>query len=176
MNLTELGLTPAQYAEMQELEEELVQAWLAAVSASSGLRSPVGWFLAGVRSGTLPGAVPDNKRLREVHLAESWIRNAGLFEPDEASLLDALFGEHGRLRSLDAPELRARMLSTWRSLQPAAAQVEHERIARAERWKRMNVPVPYPHSPQAQHSSHSTGDYQSLAARDIDADIDWQAA
>jgi hypothetical protein len=75
----------------------------------------VGWFLAGVRSGNLPGAVPEPERLTGIRLAESYIRNAGLYLPTEAELLDELFGRHGSLRAFaDDGELRARMLECWR--------------------------------------------------------------
>jgi hypothetical protein len=51
---------------------------------------------------------------RRTRLAEAWIRNAGLYSPTEAELVDALFGAHGQLRAWSThTELRARMVATW---------------------------------------------------------------
>jgi hypothetical protein len=120
MELEDLALTPPARAELEAYPDELVQAWLQAVSRSHGIRSPAGFFLAGVRSGNMPGDLADERRSKAVYLAELWLRNVGHVIPSELELERVLFGPRQRLEPWAADdELRRRMLELWRSLRPA---------------------------------------------------------
>lgn len=71
---------------------------------------------------------------RQIHLAENWIRNAGLYEPSREALVDALFGEHGRLKAWkDDEALVERMVSFWEQEQPRGVRADEEKLARAQR-------------------------------------------
>lgn len=115
MTISELGLTPTQLAELDNLDDGYVQAWLEALTVAKGIKNPTGWFLAGIRSGRHPADPPtDTTRDKQALLAETWIRNAGLYLPTEAELLDALFGPHGRLKAWASDDvLRTRMENLW---------------------------------------------------------------
>ena len=121
MRLEELGLTPLQLAEVQDSGSDLVQAWLGAVSARTGLRSPAGWFLAGVRSGNKPDVVQDARKLESLRLAERYLSSVACALPTEAELVDEVFGARGRLRPWASDEqLRARIVETWRRMRAPA--------------------------------------------------------
>lgn len=186
MSVDELGLTPGQLAELEHLDQALIDAWLSALEHVRGVHSPVGWFLAGVRSGSFPGAVADNEKEQLVRLVQRWLRNAGLYEPDEPSLLDALFGQHGGLRALASDEqLRRRMLELWRHEQPRAEQAKAEQLARALRWQQAHLAMQaigttrtVPHDDtQPLHSSQTSTALTAVSAHtstsDVDADIPW---
>lgn len=116
MNLAELGLTPTQHAELETHDPNLIEAWLNEIPTTA--RSPAGWFLAGIRTGRLPGEATEADRARAVRLAETWIRNAGHHEPTEESLLAALFDHGARLHPWhNDQQLRQRMTNLWRTTQ-----------------------------------------------------------
>jgi len=150
--LAELGLTPAQLAEVEQLDAGLVHSWLVATNAARGLERPAGFFLSGVRSGNKPPGLGDEREAQAVELAARWLANAGWLLPTEAELTDALFGPHGRLRAWASDEpLRARMLAVWLELRPAAAELERQRLDDVERYRdarrraRSSVPsIPWP--------------------------------
>ena len=121
MKLEELGLTPLQLREVEDSGSDLVQAWLGALGASHGLRSPTGWFLAGVRSGNKPDVGQDARKLESLRLAERYLSSVACALPTEAELLDEVFGARGRLRPWASDgELRARIVETWRRLRAPA--------------------------------------------------------
>jgi hypothetical protein len=121
VKLEELGLTPLQLAEVEGSGSELVDAWLAAVSARAGLRSPAGWFLSGVRSGNKPEMARDARQLESLRLVERYLESIAHVLPSEAELVDEVFGLRGRLRPWASDEaLRARIVETWRRLRAPA--------------------------------------------------------
>jgi len=114
MTLAELGLTPAQLAELEACDDALVEAWLAATSAAHGLRSPAGWFLSGVRSGNMPQSEPDRLRSLRVRQAERFVAAAGYVLESEAELVDYFFSRGGWLEPWAGDELlRARLTELW---------------------------------------------------------------
>lgn len=63
-----------------------------------------------------------------------------MFNPDEASLLDDLFGQHGALKAWhDDEQIRERMAALWQSLQPAAELVASEAEARGKRHRKARL-------------------------------------
>jgi hypothetical protein len=124
-DLADLRLTPTQRAEVDQHEPAYIQAWLTELQTANA-KTPAAWFLAGIRTGRLPGEHPDAEQARQTRLAETWIRNAGGYEPDEQSLLEGLFGEHGRLHPwADNQQLRNRMLELYRQERPRFQQAEN---------------------------------------------------
>ncbi len=93
MTLTteDLALTPKQYAELNLADTDLVHAWLEATELNTGLKSPVGWFLAGVRTGQYPANLDDAKQRRAVMVAEAEVRNIGANIETEDELIATLF-------------------------------------------------------------------------------------
>jgi hypothetical protein len=78
----------AQLAELAQFDKALVEAWLEAVAhIGSEIHSPTGWFLAGVRSGRLPGAASEPERAQAIRLAERYLRNAGLLRTMQPAVL-----------------------------------------------------------------------------------------
>lgn len=149
--LSELELTPTQMNELEDSDPELVAQWLEAVSTKTGIKSPAGWFLAGIRSGKRPGEQHDPSRTKAVDLAERYIRNAGLYLPDETSVIDELFGQRGRLKTWTTdPTLQERMLIHWRAEQPRVEEAEAESLARAARWRTTNHVPDLPDKPPIQ--------------------------
>lgn len=149
MNLSDLSLTPGQQIELETFSPEYVQAWLEATEAQgNAINSPAGWFLAGLRSGRNPGdpsAQRDASREKLITLAERETRNALLYCPDDLDYLDAIFGQHGRLKAwADDQTLRARMLALYHAEKPRAQQADQERDERAEKWREMNHVEPRP--------------------------------
>jgi len=115
LRVEELGLTPGQLAEVEGCDAQIVAAWLEAVEHATGLRSPAGWFMAGVRSGNLPAVVDDARRAQAIRLAELRVRNIGHVLPDEHELREELFGKRALLEPWASDELLvARMLQLWR--------------------------------------------------------------
>jgi len=116
MELGDLGLTSAQAAEVELADKALVRKWLDACGRRSGLRSPAGWFLSGVRSGNSPDSLPDGAcKAQAVRLAERRIANLGHQLPSEAELIEELFGKRGLLEPWAGDDaLRARMIDVWK--------------------------------------------------------------
>jgi len=116
VELGDLGLTSAQAAEVELADKALVADWLEACGRRSGLRSPAGWFLSGVRSGNRPDALPDEAgKAQALRLAERRIANLGHQLPSEAELVEELFGKRALLEPWAGDEsLRARMVDVWR--------------------------------------------------------------
>ena len=120
MNLSELGLTPTQHAEIETHHPAYVQAWLNALEQTHDIKTPAAWFLAAIRSGRLPGEHTHTDQAKAVHLAEQWITNAGHYEPSEASLIAALFDKGGRLHPWKHDQqLRNRITTYWQQHQSA---------------------------------------------------------
>ncbi len=129
--LSELGLTPTQHNEIEQADPELVQQWLNALNTSSGINNRTAWFLAGIRSGRNPDQPHDATKAKAIEHAERYIRNAGLYLPTPAELLDELFGPHGDLKAWATDqELQQRMLTLWR-----------DQLPRAETWRRTHHPT-----------------------------------
>ena len=113
MNLDQLGLTPSQQTELTTHDPNLVTSWLTAVAAARGLRSPAGWFLAGVRSGNMPSVQLGAAEQQAVRRAEARVRNIGYCLLTERELLDELYGRGGPLEHY--PNLnREQLLAQWR--------------------------------------------------------------
>lgn len=135
LELTDLGLTPRQYSEVIDADQDLVQEWLEKVS-EPGVSNPTAWFLTGLRSGEHPEQQYDRERARKTHLAERWMANVGLLLNREEELLDELFGKHGLLREYAGDvKLQKRMISLWAKHRPDGEQTEREQLARAEQNK-----------------------------------------
>lgn len=146
--LSELDLTIGQLHDIQDADPEIVQQWLDALDTKTGLKNPAGWFYAGIKTGRPPGQKTDAARAKAVHLAETYIRNASLYNPDEASILDDLFGPFGRLKQwADDETLRDRMADLWQAQQPRAAHAEQDRLARAARHRAMRSIPDLPDKP-----------------------------
>lgn len=133
LEISDLGLTPRQYTEVQEADPQLVEVWLEAVSRD-GVSNPAAWFLTGLRSGAGPEQRYDSERGRLIHLAERWIENVGLLYDREDDVVDELFGDRGLLRHYagDA-QLQTRLTALWRQHRPRGEQTEREQVERAER-------------------------------------------
>ena len=143
MYLDELELTPNQRDEVNDADPALVAQWLEALSTKSGIKSPTGWFLKGLRSGKPPGYTRDASQARATDLAERETRNALLYCPDEADYLSAIFDHSGRLHAqADDRELRERMAQLWRTQQPRAQQAEQEMLERAARHRASRQAIP----------------------------------
>lgn len=111
LTLDDLGLTPKQFAETELADPQLVSAWLEAAGLNTGLKSPAGWFLAGLRSGQPPADLDDARRRRAVSNAEALVRNVGHAVPDVEELVASLFGPGERtadLATLERLELGTR--------------------------------------------------------------------
>lgn len=89
--LDSLALTPKQQAELASVEAGLLEAWLSALDSSPDVRSPVGFVLAGVRSGVAPAAADDARARSATLRAERTVRNLGATIADEAELIAILF-------------------------------------------------------------------------------------
>jgi hypothetical protein len=82
-------------------------------------------------------ADPTPDRERRARLAETWIRNAGCYEPNEESLLAALFDSGGLLHPWQhQAEMRRRMVEVWLHHHPSAEQADAAMVERAGRWQR----------------------------------------
>lgn len=117
-SLTDLELTPNQYAEVEQADPQLRDAWLAELdSKRSRIKTPAAWFLAAIRTGRMPDATSNPLETQQVRNAEAWIRNVGrLFTLDEQHLVDAaLFDQWGLARNSD-PKTRERLLEQWRQI------------------------------------------------------------
>ena len=132
LEIPDLGLTRFQINEVSEADPVVVAAWLMAASEPE-IRSPTGFFLTGLRSGTLPS---DDRpeRAHVVLLAERWIERVGLLYDREEDVLDELFNQRGLLRQHNGDmQLQARLMGLWRRHRPLGEQVEREQVERAER-------------------------------------------
>lgn len=80
-------------------------------------------------------ATDEGQRTRAVARAEEWVRHAGVHYDREDEILEELFGDHGRLRSLASDErTRERMVALWRKVRPQGEQADRDELERAERW------------------------------------------
>lgn len=90
----------------------------------------------------------DADRETQTRLAETYIRNAGLYLPTELELTDDLMGDHGRLRAWAKDgTLTGRMTALWQAQQPRREQAERDATSRAERWKAARALAEQAHSP-----------------------------
>lgn len=121
-NLSELGLTPAQTAEVNKAPANLRNAWLDELERTRAtIKKPAAWFLSALRTGAMPGATIDPTLAKQIRGAETWIRNVGGSLPleDERIVADYLFDDYGLVPSCGDPALRDRLLEQWRSTHPA---------------------------------------------------------
>lgn len=127
LSLYDLGLSHMQMKEVGEADSELVDAWLRAAGAPK-IKSPIGLFLSGLRSGDRPLSENVDLRRKAVRLAEAWITNAGLYVPTEAEVISELFERSGsHLRPwYDDEDLRAQMIDVWEHERPRAERAERE--------------------------------------------------
>jgi hypothetical protein len=141
--LADLGLTPTQHAEVAQHDPDYVQAWLDQLEAAKA-KTPVAWFLSGIRSGRLPGEPnTDAEKAKQVRLAETYVRNAGLYESSADYLLDGLFGERGRLRPwADDQVLRQRIADLWEHEQERVRRSEAELEARIAAYRKRREAKP----------------------------------
>jgi len=132
LEIGDLGLTPRQYAEVQDADPQLVEEWLVKVS-EPGVSNPAAWFLTGLRSGESPEARHDSERARAIHLAENWVIRVGMLYDREQEILDALFVRGGKLHAYAGDvKLQKRMITLWARHRPEGEQVERDALARAE--------------------------------------------
>jgi len=133
LEISDLGLTPRQFAEVEDADQTLVQEWLERVSRND-VTNPAAWFLTGLRSGEHPEEQHDRERARRTHLAENWMANVGLLLDREGAVVDDLFGRNGLLYAYAGDEkLQRRMVLLWKRHRPDGEQVEREFLARAGR-------------------------------------------
>jgi hypothetical protein len=134
LSLFDLGLTHLQMQEVAAVDPELVDAWLHAASAPK-IKSPVGYFLSGLRSGDWPISQSNDARRAATRLAELWIVHAGLYMPTEAELLDELFERSSSLLHpwYDDEDLRAQMVDVWHHERPRGERADRELAERAAR-------------------------------------------
>src|SRR5262245_42203731 len=97
LEISDLGLTPRQHAEVQESDPQLVEMWLEAIDGPD-VTNPTAWFLTGLRSGRNPPQHNDSDQARRIRLAERWIERVGLLYDDPNDVVDELFNERGLLR------------------------------------------------------------------------------
>jgi hypothetical protein len=132
LEIRDLELTPLQVRDIEDSDPALVASWLAAASEPE-IRSPTGYFLAGMRSGEPPWG-PNREHAQNLRLAERWVENVGLLYDQEEAVLDELFGRNGLLRHHAGDvQLQKRMLLLWAANRPRGEQVEREQIDRAQR-------------------------------------------
>jgi hypothetical protein len=138
---------PKLEATLLEIFEQRPEAVIAAIEklgkryAAGKVRSP--WPLVlreveqtGTAEVTTTGKLERNDAIR---LAETWIRNAGLYAPWQEAKAD-LFDERGRLHPWHHDQdLRATIHQIWLDQQPRADQAQQEAVERAERWKATNA-------------------------------------
>lgn len=82
---------------------------------------------------------PTISREKLIRNAEQWLRNAGLMYDRWTEAHDELFGDRGRLRSIQTDQIISRYREAWESLQPDREQVEADELARAEQWKQFRA-------------------------------------
>jgi hypothetical protein len=101
---------------------------------------------------TTSGAIGREKLLRNV---DQWLKNAGLHYTSWHEVEDELFGDQGRLKTIDTPALRTRYLEQWQAIRPAGIQLDADELERAHKWKadealRSTIPkVPSPDNVKA---------------------------
>ena len=133
--IRDLGLTLKQTEEILAADALLVSAWLDRVDDPM-IENRAAWFLTGVRSGIFPQQLADHRRMKMIHLAERWIAGAGLFLPDEASVLHELFeAPAAMLRHYDEEPLREKMVQLYRQERPAGERAEREFEERMARMR-----------------------------------------
>jgi hypothetical protein len=132
--LRDLGLTSNQMGDVLAADPLLVSAWLDRLD-DPVIDNPTAFFIVGVRSGVMPVQLESQRHARASVRAERWIRNAGLFMPDETNLLSELFDPPaGMLRHFrDYELLRARMLALYHEVRPTGEEVERDFAARMAR-------------------------------------------
>lgn len=84
-------------------------------------------------------ATPSRDEARALHLAETWIRNAGCHVDREPEIIDELFGPRGLLAGLQAQH-GAAMLELWRQERPRGIASDNERLERARRFREARTP------------------------------------
>jgi hypothetical protein len=134
LEISDLGLTFFQIAEVNNADPGVVAAWLESAGQPE-IRNPAGFFLTGLRSGMLP----DSDRPERAHLvlhAERWVEQVGILYDQESAVLGELFDRNGILRHHAGDvQLQKRMLSLWAKGRPSGEQVEREQRERAVRNK-----------------------------------------
>jgi hypothetical protein len=75
-------------------------------------------------------------QVKAISRAEQWMRAAGKHFDREDEILDALFGDFGRLKTWrDDEPLRQQMVKLWHEVRPEGELIEAQAIERAEHWK-----------------------------------------
>jgi hypothetical protein len=109
-------------------------------------RGEVTWGWSALRARAEKGARPApeptpfddgaTEQRAAVERAKTWIRRAGCEFPNEAEIVDELFGVRGRLRDFaDNAAVVEEILGEYREVRPAAIAREEEREQEAARWR-----------------------------------------
>jgi hypothetical protein len=123
--------------ERQPLAVQAAIGKLAARYAAGKVRSPWPLVLRELESVDRASVVADSRIefAQCIRLAETWVRNAGLYAPP-AEVAAELFGRSGRLHAWrDDPSVRERIASLWLHEQPRVAASYADRDARAAAWR-----------------------------------------
>jgi hypothetical protein len=123
--------------ERQPLAVQAAIGKLAARFAAGKVRSPWPLVLREIESVDRASVVADSRIefAQCIRLAESWIRNAGLYCPP-AEVGRELFGDRGRLHAWrDDADVRRRIAELWIAEQPRAELSIAESRERAQRWR-----------------------------------------
>lgn len=106
-----------------------------ATSLSEG-RVNSGWAVlrkaAADRALTPAGQTLSKEKL--VRNADQWLRSTGAHFDVWHEVEDELFGDRGRLKSIDSPVLRTRYREAWESVRPVGAELERDEVERAKLW------------------------------------------
>lgn len=90
--LADIQFTPTQLAELDRVDPDLIQEWLAVLTTTPNVRSPAGWLLAAIRTGKPPGAAVDVRQRLATQRAEHLIGNQGANWHNEHEAVAELFG------------------------------------------------------------------------------------
>lgn len=144
--LAALGLNQRKIELLLGKDEAYVDAWLAAIKPPpTNIKNPLGWMLAGIKSGDTPPdpvAIESGRKRALIEKAENYLANAGYLLDRESEVLDELFGDHGLLRHYgDDVALKDRLAGIWRDARPKGERVEADFLARAERFRGQRAPA-----------------------------------
>lgn len=89
-------------------------------------------------------ASDERDREKQTRRAEQWIRSAGKHFDRVEEVLEELFGELGRIRAFDSPELRERMARVWREVRPEGELIAEQELERARRYRVLKDRKPDP--------------------------------
>lgn len=134
--------TEADVLEAFKARPALVVAAIANVAAQvaqGGVRS--GWAVLRKRiEDPGPGAnfvaTDATDRETEIRKAKSWVRNAGVHCDLQEEVEDELFGDRGRLRQFETPQLRTEMVAFWEQERPRGVRAEMAALDWDERCRK----------------------------------------